>query len=111
MSNEQTKPEGIVTAQGQGIATRYAGPTNTRGARIIATWTDGPPPAGVKARVSMPYRHDLNTDEAHQLAAELLRASFEVWRAKLYGEPVRQSSGFRWTRTSTERGYIWTLTP
>jgi|688.fasta_scaffold2260611_1 hypothetical protein len=43
------------------IVTRYAGPTDTRGARILATWEMG--------RLSRPYFHALDEVENHRCAA------------------------------------------
>jgi hypothetical protein len=48
------------------IETRYVGPTNTRGARIIATDSDN-------NRVSIPYPHELSGEAVHLKAAEALR--------------------------------------
>lgn len=49
----------------QAIVTKYRGPTNTKPSKIIATSASG-------LRISMPYRHDLTTDDAHRLAAQAL---------------------------------------
>jgi hypothetical protein len=43
------------------ILTRYAGPTNTRGGRIIATWDGG--------RLTRPYDHALSAPGNHAAAA------------------------------------------
>lgn len=45
----------------QAIATKYHGPTNTRGARISATAHAG--------RIFVPYDHALNSEENHAQAA------------------------------------------
>ena len=47
------------------IITRYLGPTNSRGSRIVAD-------AGKGARLTMPYNHELNLDENHAGAAKAL---------------------------------------
>lgn len=47
------------------ITTKYHGPTNVRGSRIIAREPDG-------ASVVRPYDHALNSDQNHQRAAEAL---------------------------------------
>ena len=47
----------------QAIRTKFAGPTSTRGSRIIAT--------SYKARSVMPYDHELDLDDNHRRAAEL----------------------------------------
>ena len=49
------------------IRTRYHGATNTRGSRIIASDGDG-------NRASIPYPHELNSEEAHRKAALALCA-------------------------------------
>lgn len=49
----------------QAIRTKYHGPTNTRGSRIVAKCEAG--------QLSMPYRHELNGDENHKAACDLLR--------------------------------------
>ena len=63
----------------QAIQTRYFGPGNVRGARIIATCA--------AKRMSFPYRHDLNADENHALAADLLRDDMG-WVGEGYGDTV-----------------------
>lgn len=47
------------------IRTRYKGPTDCRGSRIIATDDDG-------NRVTVPYRHELSGAAAHAVAARAL---------------------------------------
>ena len=49
------------------ITTKYHGPTNTRGSRVSASDSDG-------NRVSIPYDHALNSEEAHRKAAVALCA-------------------------------------
>lgn len=49
------------------ITTRYCGPTNCRGARIIASEPDG-------KRMSVPYPHELSGAEVHRHAADALMA-------------------------------------
>lgn len=48
----------------QAITTRYAGPTNTRGSRIIAKANAG--------TITIPYPHELNTEQGHAKAARAL---------------------------------------
>ena len=48
----------------QAITTRYAGPTNTRGSRIIAKAYGG--------SVTIPYPYDLNSEQGHAKAARTL---------------------------------------
>lgn len=59
------------------IRTRYVGPTNTRGSRITATDADG-------NRVSISYPHQLNSDQAHELAAYTLMRKMR-WECELVG--------------------------
>lgn len=47
----------------QAIRTKFVGPTNTRGSRIIAT--------SYKFRTVMPYDHELDIDANHERAAVL----------------------------------------
>lgn len=47
------------------IVTRYYGPTNTRGARIVAS------AHGVRS-VSIGYPHELDSEDAHKLAAKTM---------------------------------------
>ena len=44
------------------ITTKYHGPTSTRGSKVSASDKDG-------NRVSIPYDHALNSEEAHRKAA------------------------------------------
>jgi hypothetical protein len=48
------------------IETRYIGPTNTKGARIVAADSDG-------NRVTIGYPHELSGEAVHRKAAEALR--------------------------------------
>ena len=49
----------------EAIVTKYHGATNTRGSQITATACGG-------LRVSIPYPHDLNGEDVHRAAANLL---------------------------------------
>jgi len=60
----------------QAIRTRYYGPTNTRGSRIVASCEAG--------RVSMGYNHALNIEGNHAAAARLLLAKFG-WNGVYHG--------------------------
>lgn len=64
----------------QAIRTKFAGPTDTRGSRIIAT--------SFKARSVMPYDYELDLDDNHRRAAEL--HATKSWRTDA---PVRLTSG------------------
>lgn len=59
------------------IRTRYYGPTNTRGSRIVAS-------DGDHNRISIPYPHDLTSDDAHEKAAYALMAKMN-WPNTLIG--------------------------
>lgn len=64
----------------QAIRTKYKGPTDTRGSRIVAS--------SYKARSVMPYDHELSLDDNHARAAEL--HAVKAWRTDA---PVRLTSG------------------
>lgn len=53
----------LPTADYRAIRTKYHGPTNTRGARIIGDAGDR------QSRVSLPYDHSLNPTQNHATAA------------------------------------------
>lgn len=57
------------------ISTKYYGPTNTRGARIVATDLDG-------NRASIPYPPELSGDDCHAAAAAALCRKMN-WTGKL----------------------------
>ena len=63
----------------QAITTKYAGPTNTRGSRIIAKAAAG--------RVSVGYDHALNLEDNHAAAAQALAEKLG-WVGGNYGEIV-----------------------
>lgn len=60
------------------IRTKYYGPGNVRGSRIIAT-------TGERGqRISIPYPHELNSEKAHALAARMLCNQYQ-WSGELIG--------------------------
>jgi hypothetical protein len=59
------------------IRTKYVGPTNTRGARIIAKDEDG-------NRVSISYPHELSGEDVYRAAADALCAKMK-WPGNLIG--------------------------
>ncbi len=63
------------------IRTRFYGATNTRGSRIIAT-------DGDRNSISLPYPHELNSDDAHRLACLMLQHKMK-WTGQMI------SGGFR----------------
>ena len=67
------------------VTTRYAGPTNYRGSRIIARTNS--------MRVTMPYRHELNASGNHAAAAQLL-ADKMGWSGEWRGAQLPDDSGY-----------------
>jgi hypothetical protein len=59
------------------IRTRYYGPTNTKGSKIVAT-------DGDRNSISIGYPYGLNSDEGHELAAYLLMQKMG-WTNELVG--------------------------
>ena len=72
------------------IRTRYYGPTNTRGSRIVAS-------DGDHNSISISYPHGLDSDKGHELAAYLLMQKMG-WANKIIG------GGFR-------HDMYWTMLP
>lgn len=60
----------------QAIETRYCGPTDYKGSRIIATSADG-------MRHVIPYPHELNSTDGHRKAATEL-CELMGWIGKAY---------------------------
>lgn len=48
----------------EAIKTRFLGPTNTKGARIKASWSKG--------SLTIPYPYEMGRQERHELAARML---------------------------------------
>lgn len=71
------------------IVTKYVGPTNTRGARIVASDGDGN-----KATVS--YQYESSAEAAHKAAAVAL-AKKMGWSTKLCGGGIRNGYAFVFT--------------
>lgn len=63
----------------QAIRTTYHGPTNTRGARIVAKCDTG--------QITTPYRYDLSVEENHRAACDKLREKLG-WYTPYYGPMV-----------------------
>lgn len=85
-----------------GIRTRYLGPTNYRGARIVAdvperlaTLREDEPAS--RWRVTVPYPYELSGVDAHAVAARLLAQSLG-WLGD--GEPVA---------LALDTGYVWSF--
>lgn len=68
----------------QAITTKFYGPTNTRGSRIIARASSG--------RVTWEYDHALNTDQNHDRAAQKLANKFG-WGGRWYSGGAPDHSG------------------
>ena len=73
------------------IVTKFAGPTNTRGSRIIATCQAG--------RKMVEYDHSLGTLENHGAAAKKLAEKVN-WHGLWIGGGL-----------PSQDGYVWVLTP
>lgn len=76
------------------ITTRYAGPTNTRGSRIIASEPDG-------KRLTLSYDSSLDSETNHRVAAEALRDKLG-WTGSLVGGYIGQGR-YAWVFTTEER--------
>jgi hypothetical protein len=68
------------------IETKYLGPTDTKGARITASDSDG-------NRVTISYPHDLSGEAVHRKAAEALRDKMQ-WTGDLAGGATRRGYAF-----------------
>jgi hypothetical protein len=68
------------------ITTRYFGPGNVRGARIIASDSDG-------NRVTIPYPHELSGEDVHRKAANALCEKMH-WSGDLDGGAVKNGYVF-----------------
>lgn len=73
----------------QAITTKYAGPTNSRGGRIIASADAG--------RVTVSWDHSLDVFENHKKAAEAY-CKKKGWTGRLIGGGVK--SGYVWVFAS-----------
>lgn len=71
------------------IETRYKGPTDTRGSRIIAADLDG-------NRITIPYDHALNHDELHERAAKALCEKMG-WQGEIVGGATKSGYAFVFT--------------
>lgn len=72
------------------ISTRYAGPTDTRGSRIIAKV-----PYGLTSRTyAYPYRSELSTAQNHALAARLTAERMGLSNTRWHGGWTRDGWTF-----------------
>lgn len=67
------------------IQTRYAGPTNYRGARVIARAQAG--------RIVVPWDHALNVEDNHLAAARAFAAKW-CWAGTWHGGALVDGSGY-----------------
>ena len=70
----------------QAIETRYLGPTNTRGSRIVATTHSAV--SRYPVRLTVPFDHTLSTEAGHRKAAEALKAKLG-WKGRMVGGGTR----------------------
>lgn len=70
----------------QGITTRFVGPTNYRGPRIIARSASG-------HRMTVPWDHALDVYENHAAAALALASKLE-WHGRWVGGATREGYAF-----------------
>lgn len=68
----------------QAITTKYVGPTNLSGSRIIVSAQAG--------RMIVPWDHALDTDENHTRAAQAFADKWE-WKGKLVGGALPNGRG------------------
>ena len=68
------------------IITKYLGATNTKGSRIKAS-------DGGRNSVTIPYPHELDSEDAHRKAAEALRDKMG-WKGKLIAGWVKNDCVF-----------------
>ncbi len=78
----------------QAIETRYAGPTNTRGARIIARAQAG--------RMIIPWDHELDSAENAHAAALIFAAKWDWGKGSKKG---------RWVTGATVNGWATVFVP
>lgn len=71
----------------QTIVTRYKGPTNTRGSRVIATAQCG--------RMVLSWDHRLNSEGNHRAAAEAFAAQWG-WDGILLGGTLPDGHSYAW---------------
>lgn len=72
----------------QTIVTKYFGATNTRGSSIKATAERG--------SISVPYPHEINSNDVHAHAAQKLCEMFAADDLKDYGTPITKNP---WSRS------------
>lgn len=84
--DNQATPETLPTAHYRAIRTRFAGPTNTRGSRVIAD-------AGDRAsRIVVDWNHALNSEQNHAYAAVLVTRKMG-WVGEFYSPLVGGAYG------------------
>ena len=71
------------------IVTKYYGPTDRKGSRIIASDKDG-------NRVTIPYPYELNREDVHRKAAQALCDKLG-WSGSLVGGSLKEGYVFVFT--------------
>lgn len=86
----------------QAIETKYIGPTNTRGGRIKAECYGG--------NVTIPYPHELSTEDAHKAAAQALIDKMSGLARKYGGNSIWETG--HWVQGGNARGtgYVFAVT-
>ena len=79
---------------GTGVITQYLGPTDAKGSRVKASFTDHP-----GTSITAPYDHSLTGFQMHRMAAILLLRKYE-----LYADDYNETSG------GSLNGYIFIFT-
>jgi hypothetical protein len=75
------------------ITTRYTGPTNTRGSRVIATATVN----GARRSARVPFDYEAGTYGTHEQAAQALGA--KLGAVKVYDASQGTRTGWRFAAT------------
>lgn len=78
----------------QAILTKHLGPTNTKGARIVATIGSG-------ISLTRAYDHELSDDDNHRATAEALRDKLG-WRGRLIAGGTKDGCAFVFADDSAE---------
>lgn len=77
----------------QAITTRYAGPTSSRGARILVRAEAG--------RMSVPYDHALSATQNHVAAAKAFAEKKVRWGGTWYGGAMPDGRGYVFVDVTT----------
>jgi len=95
-------------ARGLAIKTKFAGPTNTLGSRVIATYKRS---SDETLRATTDWRHECSAEQNHLAAAQKLLAKLNADRAAYFeqiGLPANESSPFEIVATGWDQdSYIF----